>query len=45
LPEIEKSTVPGEPGVPIFVKSSGPSSRIAGTVAIVQTLLICVGAA
>jgi hypothetical protein len=44
LPEIEKMTVPGEPGVPTLENSSAPSSRIAGTVATVQTLLIWVGA-
>ena len=44
LPEIEKIAVPGELSTPIFVNSSGPSSMIAGTVAIVHTLLICVGA-
>jgi hypothetical protein len=30
--------------VPIWSNASAPSSRIAGTVAIVQTLLISVGA-
>ena len=44
LPEIEKIAVPGELSGPIFANSAAPSSMIVGTVAIVQTLLICVGA-
>ena len=44
LPEIEKMAVPGEDSGPIFANSAAPSSMMIGTVAIVQTLLICVGA-
>ena len=45
FPEIEKIAVPGELSEPISANFAGPSSMIYGTVAIVQTLLICVGAA
>ena len=36
--------VPGDDSEPIFANSAAPSSMMIGTVAIVQTLLICVGA-
>ena len=36
--------MPGALDGPIFANSSGPSSMIFGTSAIVLTLLICVGA-
>src|ERR671937_345449 len=44
LPESEKTRVPVESEVPNPAYSSPPSSRIFGTVAIVSTLLISVGA-
>jgi hypothetical protein len=43
LPESENTAVPGEFSGPILANSAPPSSMIAGTVAIVCTLLICVG--
>jgi hypothetical protein len=46
LPESEKTRVPDESGgTPIAAYSFAPSSMIFGTVAIVSTLLISVGAA
>ena len=36
--------MPGDVSGPIFAHSSAPISMIDGTLAIVQTLLICVGA-